>query len=82
MLSLSKVIEEKPFNSRGYTFFRYKHIVLQQLLQLSTCLNSEAIHDLNSEKRDITRPLDVLSFTEWRTVFVKLMMTKILKSST
>ena len=86
MLSLSKVIEEKPFISKGSTFFRYNHIVLQQLLQLSKCLNSEAIHDLNSEKRDITRPLDVLSFTEWRTVFVnsisKLMMTKVLKSPT
>ena len=28
----------------------YNPIVLQQLLQLSKCLNSEAIHDLNSEK--------------------------------
>ena len=28
------------------------------------------VHDLNSKEGDITRPMDVLSFTEWRTVFV------------
>ena len=27
------------------------------------------VHDLNL-KEEITRPMDVLSFTEWRTVFV------------
>ena len=66
MLSLSKVIEKNPFYQLGLSLFQIQsyHIVLQQLSQLSKCLNSEAIHHMNSEKRDITRPLDVLSFTE------------------
>ena len=68
MLSLSKVIEETPL-------IRYNHIVLQ----LSKCLKSETIWgggggegctQSEFEQRDITRPLDVLSFTEWRMVSV------------